>query len=124
MSPRRAGSRHTWHRCRVPFFKTFFRERFQLKIHREIKQGDIYAITVAKSRAQIKTHAGRQWHAQDLDYWAAKRPRDRRRPPRPGWTKNRILRRVQKPTSTPGMTKFEADQDVGIIARNFGASDL
>src|SRR2546425_4804830 len=85
-----------------PMLQELLEDRFQLKVHRETKQGDVYALTVAKNGLKIKPTKGGSCTPRDLDH----RPPT---PPAPGQPSPVVCGAFRSPPSTPGTMKFEAD---------------
>lgn len=52
-----------------PMLQRLLEERFQLKLHRAMEQGDIYALTVAKSGLKLTSAKEGSCVPMDLDHW-------------------------------------------------------
>jgi uncharacterized protein (TIGR03435 family) len=85
-----------------PMLQELLEDRFQLKVHRETKQGDVYALTVAKNGLKLKPTTEGSCTPRDLDHWPPT-------PPAPGQPNRVVCGAFRSPPSTPGTMKFEAD---------------
>ena len=85
-----------------PMLQRLLEDRFQLKLHRDTKQGDVYALTVAKNGIKLKPTKEGSCTPRDLDHW----------PPTsaaPGQPNTVMCGAFRSPPSMPGTIKFEAD---------------
>jgi uncharacterized protein (TIGR03435 family) len=85
-----------------PRLQRLLEDRFQLKVHRDTKQGDVYALTVAKNGLKLRPIREGSCTPMDLDHWPPT-------PPAPGQPNAIVCGAFRSPRSTPGTMKFEAD---------------
>jgi len=85
-----------------PMLQELLEDRFRLQVHRETKQGDVYALAVAKSGLKLKPTKEGSCIPRDLDRWPPT-------PPAPGQPSPVVCGDFRTPPSTPGTMKFEAD---------------
>jgi uncharacterized protein (TIGR03435 family) len=77
-------------------------DRFRLKVHRDTRQGEVYALTVAKNGLKLRSTREGSCTLRDLDHW----------PPAPaglGQPDVVMCGAFRTPPSIPGTMKFEAD---------------
>jgi uncharacterized protein (TIGR03435 family) len=94
-----------------PMLQELLEDRFQLKVHRETKQGDVYALTVAKNGPKLRPTKEGSCTPRDLDHWPPP-------PPEPGQPAAVVCGAFRTPPSTPGTMRFEAD---GVTIADFFA---
>jgi uncharacterized protein (TIGR03435 family) len=87
-------------------------DRFQLKVHRETKQGDVYALTIAKNGFKLRPTKEGSCTPMDLDHWPPT-------PPAAGQPMPVECGAFRNPQSAPGTMKFEAD---GVTIAEFFAN--
>jgi uncharacterized protein (TIGR03435 family) len=110
ISAKAGGSAHVA-QMSGPMLQELLEDRFQLKIHRETKQGDVYALTAAKNGLKLRPTKEGSCTPRDLDHWPPT-------PPAPGQPNAIVCGSFRTPPSMPGMMKFEAD---GITIADFFA---
>ena len=85
-----------------PMLQELLEDRFQLKVHRETKQGDVYVLTVAKNGLKLIPTKEGSCAPMDLDHWPPT-------PPAPGQPSPAVCGVFRGPPSSPGTLKLEAD---------------
>jgi len=85
-----------------PMLQQLLEDRFQLKIHRETKPGDVYELTVAKTGLKLKPTKEGSCTPRDLDHWPPT-------PPAPGQPNTVVCGAFRSPPSTAETMKLEAD---------------
>jgi len=98
----RAGSSAHVAQMSGPMLQELLEDRFQVKVHRETKLGDIYTLTVAKNGIKLRPTKEGSCTPRDLDHWP---------PPQaaPGQQNTVVCGTFRTPPSRPGTMTFEAD---------------
>ena len=85
-----------------PMLQELLEDRFQLQVHRETRQGDVYVLTVAKNGLKLRPTKEGSCTPMDLDHWPPP-------PPAPGQPSPVVCGAFRSPPSTPGTLKLDAD---------------